>query len=80
VDNATHFDPLHPSNASSPVQSGTVSLTQDLGGPPALSEVGAPLALSPFFGALARPLLQAPLPVFPSTTGDSLCHDTGPES
>ena len=80
VDNVAHFNPLlSPSTASNPVQSGTMTMAQDLGGPPALSGVGAPL-VSPPSDARARPLLPAPYLAVSPATGDSVCRDTGPES
>jgi len=55
-------------------------VAQDLGGPLALSGVGAFL-VSPPSDARARPLLSAPHPVAsPPATGDSLSCDTGPGS
>ena len=54
-------------------------MAQDLGGPPALSGVGAPL-VSPPSDARARLLLPAPYLAVSPATGDSVCRDTGPES
>jgi len=81
VDNATSFDPLlSSSSVTSPAQSGNLSLAQDLGGPPALSGVGAPLTPPPSADACARPSLHAPLSASSSATVDPLSQDAAPET